>query len=74
MNSDRCFIKHPSVPVGNIVVVINDKTGKMAYCRVIENVSTSALDDAKIVMTKAVANKIGLSGEKGEVTLKYATL
>ena len=74
MNEERCFIKHPTVPVGNIVVVINDRTGKMAYCRVIENVSTETLKDSKIVMTKAVAEKIGLQGDSGEVTIKYATL
>ncbi len=74
MKAERCFIKHPSVPIGNIVVVINEKTGKMAYCRVIENISSEALNESTIQMTKTVAEKIGLNADAGEVTIKYATL
>ena len=74
MKAERCFIKHPSVPIGNIVVVINEKTGKMAYCRVIENISSEALNQSTIQMTKTVAEKIGLNADAGEVTIKYATL
>lgn len=74
MKAGRCFIKHPSIPIGNIVVVINEKTGKMAYCRVIENISSEALKESTIQMTKTVADKIGLNSDSGEVTIKYATL
>ena len=74
MDAERCFIKHPNVPVGSIVVVINPSTGKMAYCRVIENAKTAKLNNGNIEMTTAVAEKIGLTGKSGVVTLKYATL
>lgn len=74
MDAERCFIKHPNVPVGSIVVVINPNTGKMAYCRVIENAKTAKLNNGNIEMTTAVAEKIGLTGKSGLVTLKYATL
>jgi hypothetical protein len=56
------------------VVVINEKTGKMAYCRVIENISSEVLNESTIQMTKTVAEKIGLNADAGEVTIKYATL
>ena len=56
------------------MVVINPSTGKMAYCRVIENAKTAKLHNGNIEMTTAVAEKIGLTGKSGVVTLKYATL
>ncbi len=70
MTADRCYVKHPTIPVGNIIVVINPANGKMAYCRVVEN-NTNA---SNLEMTQAVADKLELSETKTQVTIKYATL
>lgn len=72
MDQTRTFVKHPSLPKGSIIVVINETTGKMAYCRVIDNVKTNELKGATLAITKAVADKIGLKSELGDVKIKYA--
>ncbi len=73
MDQTRCFIKHPSIPKGNIIVVINPESGKMAYCRVVENYEAKKGDNVNAYITQAVAQKIGLGASSGQVTLKYAT-
>lgn len=68
----RTFVSHPTLPKGSIIVVINEATGKMAYCRVVENPKTSDLNGATMGMTKAVAEKIGMKESSGTVRIKYA--
>jgi LysM repeat protein len=72
MDQTRTFVVHPSLPKGSIIVVINEATGKMAYCRVVDNVKLSDLNGANLGMTKAVAEKIGFKENQGSVKIKYA--
>lgn len=72
MDQTRTFVMHPSLPKGSIIVVINEKTGKMAYCRVVDNIKPADLNGASVAITKTVADKIGLKDSKGSVKIKYA--
>lgn len=72
IDQSRTFVVHPFLPKGSIIVVINENTGKMAYCRVIDNVSSADLKGANVAITKAVADKIGLAYTGGTVKIKYA--
>lgn len=72
MDQTRTFVMHPTLSKGSIIVVINENTGKMAYCRVVENIKISDLNGANIAITKAVADKIGMKESSGNVTIKYA--
>lgn len=72
MDQTRTFVSHPTLPKGSIIVVINETTGKMAYCRVVENPKSSDLNGVTMGMTKAVAEKIGMKESYGTVKIKYA--
>lgn len=72
MDQSRTFVMHPTLPKGSIIVVINEATGKMAYCRVVDNIKPSELNGASVAITKTVADKIGLKDSKGTVKIKYA--
>ncbi|MFN5252306.1 MAG: DPBB and LysM peptidoglycan-binding domain-containing protein [Bacteroidia bacterium] len=72
MEQDRTFVMHPTLPKGSIIVVVNENTGKMAYCRVVDNIKPSELNGASLAITKTVANKIGMKSNQGSVTIKYA--
>jgi LysM repeat protein len=73
MEDQRMYMMHPSIPKGSIVEVIHSGTGRMAYCRVVDNYNPSEYQDAGLILTPAVADKIGLSGMSGEVKIRYAT-
>lgn len=73
MDQSRTFVMHPFLPKGSIIVVINEATGKMAYCRVVDNIRSTDLGGANLAITKAVAEKIGMSGTEGKVKIKYGT-
>lgn len=72
MDQTRTFVMHPSLPKGSIIVLINEETGKMAYCRVIDNIRDADLGGAGIAITQAVADKLGFTGTSGGVKIKYA--
>jgi len=72
LDQTRTFVVHPSLPKGSIIVVINEATGKMAYCRVVDNIKFTDLNGANLGITKAVADKIGLKDKQGNVKIKYA--
>lgn len=72
MEQDRTFVMHPTLPKGSIIVVVNESTGKMAYCRVVDNIKPSELNGASLAITKTVADKIGMKSSQGSVTIKYA--
>lgn len=72
MEQDRTFVMHPTLPKGSIIVVVNESTGKMAYCRVVDNIKPSELNGATIAITKTVADKIGMKSNQGSVKIKYA--
>ncbi len=72
MDQTRTFVMHPYLQKGSIVVVINEASGQMAYCRVIENIGNSELNGSGLAITQAVADKIGLSSAGGTVKIKYA--
>ncbi|MBL7811192.1 MAG: LysM peptidoglycan-binding domain-containing protein [Bacteroidetes bacterium] len=72
MDQSRNFVMHPSLPKGSIVVVINPENGRMAYCRVVDNYATQDYHGAGLLMTRAIASKIGMENGKGEVKIKYA--
>lgn len=72
MDQTRTFVMHPSLPKGSIIVLINEATGKMAYCRVVDNIRDTDLGGASIAITKAVADKLGMTGNSSGVKIKYA--
>lgn len=73
MEDQRMFMMHPSLPKGTIVEVIHSQTGRMAYCRVVEHFNPSDFENAGILITPAVADKIGFNGISGELKIRYAT-
>lgn len=73
MEDQRMFMMHPSLPKGSIVEVIHTQTGRMAYCRVVEHFNPSDFENAGILITPAVADKIGFNGISGELKIRYAT-
>ena len=72
LDQTRTFVFHPTLQKGSIIVVINEQTGKMAYCRVLDNPLPGDMQKADILITKAVAEKIGMSESSGTVKIKYA--
>ena len=72
MDDTRTYAMHPSIPKGNIVVVIHPASGRMAYCKIVENYTPNQYEGSGIVITPAVAQKIGLSGTLADVKIKYA--
>jgi LysM repeat protein len=72
MDDTRTYAMHPSIPKGNIVVVIHPSTGRMAYCKIIDNYAPSQYSGSGILITPAVAQKIGVSGSIADVKIKYA--
>lgn len=72
MDDTRTYAMHPSIPKGNIVVVIHPTTGRMAYCKIIDNYAPTQYEGSGIVITPAVAQKIGLNGTLADVKIKYA--
>lgn len=72
MEDARAYVMHPTIARGNIIVVINPANGKMAYCRVIDNYPSSEYNGTGIIMTPAVAEKIGLQGGIGDVKVRFA--
>ena len=74
MDQTRTFVMHPTLAKGSIIVLINEATGKMAYCRVVDNIRSEDMNGATIAITRAVAEKLGIYGERGGVKIKYASL
>lgn len=72
MDQTRQFVMHPTLPKGSIIVIINEATGKFAYCRVVDNIRDSDLNGANIAITQAVAEKLGFTSNSGNVKIKYA--
>ncbi len=73
MDDTRTYAMHPSIPKGNIVVVIHPTSGRMAYCKIVDNYTPSQYEGSGIVITPAVAQKMGLnSATSFDVKIKYA--
>lgn len=72
MEDTRTHVMHPTLPKGNIIVVLNPESGRMAYCKVVENYTPRQYEGSGLIMTPAVADKIGLSSDVASVKIKYA--
>lgn len=72
MEDTRTHVMHPTLPKGNIIVVLNPQSGRMAYCKVVDNYTPRQYEGSGLIMTPAVADKIGLSGNIASVKIKYA--
>ena len=73
MDDTRTYAMHPSIPKGNIVVVIHPTSGRTAYCKIVDNYTPSQYEGSGIVITPAVAQKMGLnSATSFDVKIKYA--
>lgn len=72
MEDTRTHVMHPTLPKGNIIVVLNPQSGRMAYCKVVDNYTPRQYEGSGLIMTPAVADKIGLSGNMASVKIKYA--
>ena len=72
MEDTRTHVMHPTLPKGNIIVVLNPESGRMAYCKVVDNYTPRQYEGSGLIMTPAVADKIGLSGNIASVKIKYA--
>ncbi|MCC7297234.1 MAG: LysM peptidoglycan-binding domain-containing protein [Bacteroidia bacterium] len=72
MDQSRTFVMHPTLPKGSIIVIVNESTGKMAYCRVVDNIRPNELNGASVAITKTVADKLGIKDGKGSIKIKYA--
>lgn len=72
MEDTRTHVMHPTLPKGNIIVVLNPESGRMAYCKVVDNFTPRQYEGSGLIMTPAVADKIGLNGSLASVKIKYA--
>ena len=72
MEDTRTHVMHPTLPKGNIIVVLNPESGRMAYCKVVDNYTPKQYEGSGLIMTPAVADKIGLNGDIASVKIKYA--
>lgn len=72
MEDTRTHVMHPTLPKGNIIVVLNPQSGRMAYCKVVDNFTPRQYEGSGLIMTPAVADKIGISGNMVSVKIKYA--
>ncbi|MFN5219069.1 MAG: LysM peptidoglycan-binding domain-containing protein [Sphingomonadales bacterium] len=72
MEDTRTHVMHPTLPKGNIIVVLNPQSGRMAYCKVVDNYTPRQYEGSGLIMTPAVADKIGLNGNIASVKIKYA--
>lgn len=72
MEDTRTHVMHPTLPKGNIIVVYNPESGRMAYCKVVDNYTPRQYEGSGLIMTPAVADKIGLSSNVASVKIKYA--
>lgn len=72
MEDTRTHVMHPTLPKGNIIVVLNPQSGRMAYCKVVDNYTPRQYEGSGLIMTPAVADKIGLNGNFASVKIKYA--
>jgi murein DD-endopeptidase MepM/ murein hydrolase activator NlpD len=72
MEDTRTHVMHPTLPKGNIIVVLNPESGRMAYCKVVDNYTPRQYEGSGLIMTPAVADKIGLNGKIASVKIKYA--
>jgi LysM repeat protein len=72
MEDTRTHVMHPTIPKGNIIVVVNPASGRMAYCKVVDNYTPKQYGGSGLIITPAVADKIGLSGTSESVKIKYA--
>lgn len=67
-------VLHPTIPEGNIIVIINPSNNKMAYCRVVGKFVPSNNDNAAVLMSPAVSEKLGMSSKStsAPVRIVYA--
>ncbi len=72
MEDTRTHVMHPTLPKGNIIVVLNPQSGRMAYCKVVDNYTPRQYEGSGLIMTPAVADKIGITGNMASVKIKYA--
>lgn len=72
MEDTRTHVMHPTLPKGNIIVVLNPESGRMAYCKVVDNYTPRQYEGSGLIMTPAVADKIGLNADMASVKIKYA--
>jgi LysM repeat protein len=72
MEDTRTHVMHPTLPKGNIIVVLNPQSGRMAYCKVVDNYTPRQYEGSGLIMTPAVADKIGINGNMASVKIKYA--
>lgn len=75
VDKTKMQVLHPSIPEGNIIVVINPGNNKMAYCRVVGKfVPGSENNDAALLMSPAVSEMLGINNKVSttQVRIVYA--
>lgn len=75
IDKTKMQVLHPSIPEGNIIVVINPINNKMAYCRVVGKfVPGGDNNDASLLMSPAVSEMLGINNKVSstQVRIVYA--
>ncbi len=72
IDATKMLALHPTAPIGTIIKVTNPMTGKSTFTKVVGKFTQSeATRDATIVVTKAVADLLGVLDRRFQATLVY---